>query len=471
MERTDKSDNETRPAIPAAVRLEVLTQAGHCCSVCGAEAALEFAHIKQWATTRNHDPENLVCLCSNCHARADREKWGYKALLWYRANPHVLRRSAGQPAEIQHRTSAKIVIDMPFDRFGKRERGLTHLALAKLLDVDLEAVELLDIDEGSVKITFRVPPDMPLRFEEPELFEAVKTVLPWLLDRGNAVIAALEADQLERSDAWTPEQPEFWAEAICGPFDAWPEEIRRAMAPFWPGIELDDTSDERELALPEDLHPIWSALSVDDQEKILDRQENDQAAVDDYVKKLIFKPAPPGINPATWRRDLSRLGKHLVSDDATGRPSIEEVARREAAERRAAREAEPSSRKPRDRAASLARVSKVLRLFEKLLTSDPRRAQRYLNDLVQEQEAEGTEPVHVAKTLSKAATVAGQKGRQELAETLYQRAVKTSPDDVVAQNGLAEVYKAQGKLDKAATLYEAARTRWPNDVVAQNGLA
>ncbi|MGV6810511.1 MAG: tetratricopeptide repeat protein, partial [bacterium] len=42
---------------------------------------------------------------------------------------------------------------------------------------------------------------------------------------------------------------------------------------------------------------------------------------------------------------------------------------------------------------------------------------------------------------------------------------------VVAQNGLAEVYKAQGRYTDAEEAYKDVINGWPNNVVAQNGLA
>jgi len=36
--------------------------------------------------------ENLICLCANCHQRADSEKWGEKALLEYKRLPWIKRR-------------------------------------------------------------------------------------------------------------------------------------------------------------------------------------------------------------------------------------------------------------------------------------------------------------------------------------------------------------------------------------------
>jgi tetratricopeptide (TPR) repeat protein len=56
----------------------------------------------------------------------------------------------------------------------------------------------------------------------------------------------------------------------------------------------------------------------------------------------------------------------------------------------------------------------------------------------------------------------------------YDRALECAleySDDVVAQNGRAEVLKAQGKLEQALEAYDLVRSQHPGDVVAQNGRA
>ncbi len=86
-----------RPEIPAQIKRQILTEAGHRCAVCGTPCPLEQAHIIAWSRSKQHLPENLICLCANCHARADREKWGFRALQEYKKAPWVLRRYSVEP--------------------------------------------------------------------------------------------------------------------------------------------------------------------------------------------------------------------------------------------------------------------------------------------------------------------------------------------------------------------------------------
>jgi tetratricopeptide (TPR) repeat protein len=82
---------QNRPRIPADVERKVLIEAGHRCAVCGAELPLERAHIIAWIRSKDHSAANLLCLCANCHGRADTEKWGEETLRQYKQRPWVIR--------------------------------------------------------------------------------------------------------------------------------------------------------------------------------------------------------------------------------------------------------------------------------------------------------------------------------------------------------------------------------------------
>lgn len=81
-----------RPAVPADIERELLLECGHQCAVCGTPIPLERAHIIPWHKTEEHKAKDMICLCANCHERADKEKWGTKMLREYKRRPWVLRR-------------------------------------------------------------------------------------------------------------------------------------------------------------------------------------------------------------------------------------------------------------------------------------------------------------------------------------------------------------------------------------------
>ena len=118
-----------RPHIPAEVEREVLLAAGHCCAVCGAAAPLELAHITPWSRSRDHSASNLVCLCANCHRRADTDQWGEKTLREYRQRPFFTRARPGEASGATRLSSLHQLPPPPPD-FTGREADLAELRAA-----------------------------------------------------------------------------------------------------------------------------------------------------------------------------------------------------------------------------------------------------------------------------------------------------------------------------------------------------
>jgi hypothetical protein len=130
-----------RPAIPAAIRRQVAVESGHRCAVCGESCPLELAHIIPWHRCRQHEAEDLIYLCANCHGRADKERWGQKSLRAYKKNPAVRRHSA---AEERSRVGAAVTlrIELEMNDFRDRDGWLLRLALAELFHLPPERVRV-----------------------------------------------------------------------------------------------------------------------------------------------------------------------------------------------------------------------------------------------------------------------------------------------------------------------------------------
>ena len=76
-----------RTAIPAELRRRVLVEAGHRCAIPTCRyIEVEVHHIVPWTTRQEHEYENLIALCPNCHGRADRGEIDRKSLILYKAN-------------------------------------------------------------------------------------------------------------------------------------------------------------------------------------------------------------------------------------------------------------------------------------------------------------------------------------------------------------------------------------------------
>jgi uncharacterized protein YjbI with pentapeptide repeats len=103
-----------RPAIPAEIAREILIESGHRCAVCGTGIPLERAHIIPWHKSKEHKAEDLICLCANCHERADKEKWGTKTLREYKQRPWVMRQY--EKADDIPKPTAKARVEVADDR-------------------------------------------------------------------------------------------------------------------------------------------------------------------------------------------------------------------------------------------------------------------------------------------------------------------------------------------------------------------
>jgi hypothetical protein len=146
----------TRPKIPVDIQRQVLVAAGHRCAVCGDPCPLERAHIIPWHKSKSHAAENLICLCANCHERADLEGWGEKTLRCYRENPWVIKKLL--PANPgRSRQAVTLKLNLSYDGFDPQKQRLFRYAVAGWLEVSPEDVTILAVEPGSVILTVAVP--------------------------------------------------------------------------------------------------------------------------------------------------------------------------------------------------------------------------------------------------------------------------------------------------------------------------
>ncbi|WP_410668455.1 HNH endonuclease [Amycolatopsis sp. cmx-4-68] len=88
---------DDRPKIPAALKRELLVEAGHRCAIptCRQATPLQFDHIEDWAKVRKHEFANMIVLCANCHARKTAGDIDRKSMHLYKANLSVLNNRYG----------------------------------------------------------------------------------------------------------------------------------------------------------------------------------------------------------------------------------------------------------------------------------------------------------------------------------------------------------------------------------------
>lgn len=87
-----------RPPIPIALERAVKIEAGHRCAIPTCRyPRTEIAHIISWAEVKEHQFENLIALCPNCHELYDKDKKiDRKSMLTYKANLSLLNYRYGE---------------------------------------------------------------------------------------------------------------------------------------------------------------------------------------------------------------------------------------------------------------------------------------------------------------------------------------------------------------------------------------
>ncbi|MCX6923466.1 MAG: NACHT domain-containing protein, partial [Verrucomicrobia bacterium] len=109
---------------------------------------LERAHIVPWSQKRQHHAENLICLCANCHSRADHERWGPKTLRGYKRMPWVLRQR--QSPEIVPPAPQRSARSSAESAGTKPSRKLLAAYLDWLIN-DCAPLKLRAIDQGAAR--------------------------------------------------------------------------------------------------------------------------------------------------------------------------------------------------------------------------------------------------------------------------------------------------------------------------------
>ena len=125
----------TKPSIPADVSRRVLIESGRNCAVCGGSCPLERAHITPSSLSQDNAFENLICLCANCHDRADKEKWGERTLCEYKIRPWVMRKYTDPATAQPDMSQLDVTIDFKYEDFDKRAKSHLQHVLVNLLDI------------------------------------------------------------------------------------------------------------------------------------------------------------------------------------------------------------------------------------------------------------------------------------------------------------------------------------------------
>jgi len=79
-------NNNQRPPIPSELKRRVLLEAGHRCAIPTCKFPdVDVHHIVPWSKCREHQFNNLIALCPNCHRRAHNGEIDRQSLLIYKS--------------------------------------------------------------------------------------------------------------------------------------------------------------------------------------------------------------------------------------------------------------------------------------------------------------------------------------------------------------------------------------------------
>jgi len=140
----------SRPSIPAEITREILIESGHRCAVCGTPCPLERAHIIPWHKSKEHKAEDLICLCANCHQRADHEGWGERTLREYKRRPWVMRQRENTDSRPETTTRLEVTIEMEAEDSSEKNQRLLQYGIAAFLEIPPSAVQIASTGRGNV---------------------------------------------------------------------------------------------------------------------------------------------------------------------------------------------------------------------------------------------------------------------------------------------------------------------------------
>ncbi|MCJ7458650.1 MAG: caspase family protein [candidate division Zixibacteria bacterium] len=166
-----------RPSIPEEIKRKILLECGHRCAVDGTPLPLELAHIIPWRKSKQHKPEDLICLCANCHERADSEGWSEKVLREYKLKPWVHRHPNPGP-------TLRIELTIEVEHLDENSWRSLMDRIANYLEITPGAIRISSIEKSnSVKITIELPTESAEKLlsaysrKDPKLLEYIPSLV------------------------------------------------------------------------------------------------------------------------------------------------------------------------------------------------------------------------------------------------------------------------------------------------------
>ena len=223
-----------------------------------------------------------------------------------------------------------------------------------------------------------------------------------------------------------PRSPEFWHRKLAPRIAEWPVALQQAVVARWPRLE-EVLAGGAPFRLKPELLEIWRALEPEVQHELVETAEGqDVGAWKSLWVNLLFSEPAGSILPHDWRQGINELELAFEQHFGISKPSRKALSQRPRKRGKSKNQRQKGRRRTRskiDRKAAKEHANKFVGEIEsRLEQGDLRTAERFLDEFVDRQEREGTEPEHIAKTLSSVAAKAAKYRYFEWATDLYRRA-------------------------------------------------
>jgi type I restriction enzyme R subunit len=147
-----------RPAIPEAVKRDLLFECRYRCACCCEPVALEKAHIDPWCETHDNRPENLVVLCANCHTRSHAENWPTAQLRRFKQSPCALERDRLPPLTAEQKLMVDFITAIEPDRLTEPQRYRLASMFAAYAGIQYSEVRVVAVAQtNSARVRLECP--------------------------------------------------------------------------------------------------------------------------------------------------------------------------------------------------------------------------------------------------------------------------------------------------------------------------
>lgn len=183
------------------IKKQVLIDFSHRCSVCGKVCPFEEAQLISWNQIDHPKAKDLICLCSECFDRVNRENWDRDALSKYR-HPRKNKISNIDSNALLPKTLVVIVLKPEVEILPKKDQEFLQSALSAFLNIDQEIIQIKSAKNLPLEINIELPTanaEVILKSfddQQPQLYQFLFPIPFSAIKRKNVEMRWLSDDEL-----------------------------------------------------------------------------------------------------------------------------------------------------------------------------------------------------------------------------------------------------------------------------------